>query len=352
MRSALAAFVFLLFVLTRPPAVRTAGAEQARSAAPPLARPSLGPAVAAMTSPERPAIVTAIEGFLQSEDYLDTAALDSVLHPDARGWSTANGEAEHEPWDTYLAWLRSSQPKPAPRDRSRDVRQITSLVHHGDLAQAVLVTRHPTPSGPGVTFYWGLQLLKSAGRWTIVGLAAWTDRFDGQTDDRTLDMMGVRPGMTVGEVGAGQGRFTVALSRRVGAGGRVYANDIDPKALAALAARSTRLGLRNVVAIPGKVDDACFPRGAIDVVVMVSVFHHLDQPMALLRNLATTLKPDGTVVIVDPAFDRTGESDSRRPSTVESVRKEAGEAGFDLVRTESFLPNDNIFVLRPRAGRH
>jgi len=349
MRRSIVVFIVLLVGLTGGSAVATSGAGQT-SPVPPFARPSLGPAVAAMASPEKAAIVAAIEMFLRSEDYFDVAALDSVLHPDARGWSTANGEAEHEPWGAYMTWLRSSQPKPAPPDRSRDVRQITSLVHHGDLAQAVLMTRHPWPAGPGITTYWGVQLLKSAGRWTIVGLAGWTDRFDGQTDDRTLDAMAIRPGMTVGEVGAGEGRFTVALSRRVGASGKVYANDIDVQALAALAARCTRLGLGNVEAIPGKVDDAGLPNEAVDVVVMVSVFHHLEKPVALLRNLATALKPGGTVVILDPAYDRTGETDSNRPSTAESVHKEAGEAGFSLVRTESFLPNDNIFVLRPRAG--
>ena len=351
MRRSLVAVIVLLVGFADGLAASSGGAGQAPSPAPPFARPSLGPAVAAMTSPEKAAIVAAIEMFLRSEDYFDVAALDSVLHPDARGWSTANGEAEHEPWGAYMTWLRSSQPKPAPRDHSRDVRQITSLVHHGDLAQAVLMTRHPWPAGPGITIYWAIQLLKSAGRWTIVGLAGSTDRFDGQTDDRTLDAMGIRPGMTIGEVGAGQGRFTVALSRRVGPAGKVFANDIDAKALAALTARCTRLGLGNVETVPGKVDDALLPKQAVDVVVMVSVFHHLEQPVVLLRNLATALKPGGTVVILDPAFDRTGESDSNRPSTVESVRKEASEAGFDLVRTESFLPNDNIFVLRPRSSR-
>ena len=72
--------------------------------------------------------------------------------------------------------------------------------------------------------------------------------------------------------------------------------------------------------------------------------------MPLLKGLATALKPGGTVVILDPAYDRTGETDSNRPSTKTSVYKEAGESGFDLVRTESFLSNDNIFVLRPRSA--
>ena len=323
---------------------------QAPVLAPSFARPSLGPRAVGRVVPEREAIVAVIEAFLRSEDFYDAAALDSAFHPDARGWSETNGEAEYEPWSKYVRWLRSDQKKPAPRDHSADVRQITDLVQCGNLAQAVLMTRQPTAAGPGFEIYWGFQLVKSAGRWTIVSLAGWSDRFEGQTDDRTLDAMGITAGMTVGEVGAGEGRFTVALSRRVGPGGKVYANDIDEKALSALAARSKRLGLGNVRTILGKVDDPVLPRHALDVVVMVSVFHHLDQPVTLLANLTPSLKPGGTVVILDPACDRNGEPDSNRPSTVESVRREAADAGFDLVRTETFLPNDNIFILRPRDG--
>ena len=98
------------------------------------------------------------------------------------------------------------------------------------------------------------------------------------------------------------------------------------------------------------MDAALLPSQALDVVVMVSVFHHLEQPVALLQNIPTSLKPGGRVVILDPAYDRTRETDSPRPSTPESVAKEAAEAGFELARTDASLPSDNIFVLKPRLG--
>jgi len=348
MRRLLVVAVAVLLTLVNHPLVPNAIAGQA-PAAPSFARPTLAPSVQALASPDKEAIVAAIEGFLRSQDFSDAAVLDAVFHSDARGWSETNGEAEHEPWSAYVTWLKSDRQKPAPRDHSTDVRRITDLVQYGNLAQAVLMTRRPTPGGPGYKSYFAFQLLKSNGRWTIVGLAFSSDRLEGQTDDRTLDAMGIRPGMTIGEIGAGQGRFTVPLSHRVGPAGKVYANDIDEKALAGLAARAKRLGLGNVETILGKVEDPLLPKQALDVVVMVWVFHHLDRAVALLKNVATSLKPAGTVVILDPASERTGERDSDRPSTIDSVRKEAAEAGFELVRTETFLPNDNIFILRPRT---
>jgi len=340
--------VILVFGLFFPKVL----AAQAPSAQPVFHRPTLAPSVRALVSPEKEGIIAAVEGFLRSEVYYDAAALGAVLHPDARGWIEISGEVDHEPWSSWVSWLKSDAKKPAPRDHSQEIRRITDIVQHGNLAMAILFTQTSATSGPGSRMYFGLQLLKDNARWTIVGLAIYSDRLEGQTDERTLDAMGIRPGMTIGEIGAGQGRFTVPLSHRVGPAGKVYANDIDEKAIAGLAARATRLGLGNVQAIVGKVDDPLLPAQSLDVVVMVWVFHHLDQPVVLLRKVATSLKPGGTVVILDPASERTGERDSNRPSTTDSVRKEAAEAGFELARTETFLPGDNIFILRQRTMGH
>jgi SAM-dependent methyltransferase len=82
------------------------------------------------------------------------------------------------------------------------------------------------------------------------------------------------------------------------------------------------------------------------MVVMVWVFHHLDEPVALLKNLKPSLRPGATVVILDPDPQRNGEKDSDRPSSEASVRKEAEAAGFELVKVETFLPRDTIFILR------
>ncbi|MDH4270680.1 MAG: class I SAM-dependent methyltransferase, partial [Candidatus Aminicenantes bacterium] len=121
-----------------------------------------------------------------------------------------------------------------------------------------------------------------------------------QPPDKVMDAAGVRAGMVIGEVGSGKGRYTVYLARRIGPEGKVYANDIDEKSLAFLRDRCRKQGLNNVETVLGTTDDPDFPQGQLDMVFMTWVYHHLERPVALLRNLIPCLRPGGTVVIVDP----------------------------------------------------
>lgn len=169
-----------------------------------------------------------------------------------------------------------------------------------------------------------------------------------QPPGRVMDAAGVRTGMVIGEVGAGKGRYTAHLSRRVGPEGKVYANDIDEKSLAFLRDRCRSQGLANVETVLGTTADPGFPKGQLDLVFMTWVYHHLEQPVALLRNLIPSLKPGGTVVIVDPdpIKNRGGKSPENR--SPDDIRREAGEAGFEVVRVETFLKIDNLYVLKVR----
>jgi SAM-dependent methyltransferase len=82
---------------------------------------------------------------------------------------------------------------------------------------------------------------------------------------------------------------------------------------------------------------------------MTWVYHHLEHPVALLRNIIPSLKPGGTVVIVDPdpIKNKSGRSPENR--SPDQIRREAGEAGFELVRIETFLRLDNLYVLKVRG---
>ncbi len=106
-----------------------------------------------------------------------------------------------------------------------------------------------------------------------------------------MDLIGIRPGLIIGEMGAGQGCVTVHLAARVGNQGKIYANDIDPAAIECLRERCRRQGISNVVVITGLVDDARFPKNSLDLVLMAYVFHHVDKPVPLLRSLMPSRKP-------------------------------------------------------------
>lgn len=167
-----------------------------------------------------------------------------------------------------------------------------------------------------------------------------------QPPDKIMDAIGVKPGMVIGEVGAGRGRCTVHLAHRVGEMGRIYANDINETGLDHLRDRCRQDGIKNVEIIVGKVEDPLFPKNELDMVFMVLTYHHLSQPVALLKNIIPSLKPGATVVIVDPDPDKNRNSPARESTSPAKIRREATEAGFEIARTETFLTRDNIFILR------
>lgn len=167
-----------------------------------------------------------------------------------------------------------------------------------------------------------------------------------QPPELIMDMLGLRPGFVVGEVGAGRGRVTVHIAARVGDSGKVYANDIDPAAVEYLGERCRRCGLTNVKTILSLPDDARFPRNSLDLALMTWVYHHVDSPVPLLRSLLAGLKPWGIVVLVEPKPERA--ESSARALTRSSVDEDARQAGFSLESViEDRLTEDNVFVLRP-----
>jgi ubiquinone/menaquinone biosynthesis C-methylase UbiE len=169
--------------------------------------------------------------------------------------------------------------------------------------------------------------------------------FEKQPPDKVMDAAGIKLGMVVGEVGAGRGRFTMHLARRVGPTGKILANDIDSDALSYLDERCRLAGIDNVETILGKVDDPLFPKNSLDMAFMVWTYHFVDEPVALLKSLLPALKPEATVVLVEPDPVR-GPGGSDHGISPERMGKEAAEAGFELERTENFLPEDLFFVLR------
>jgi|GEM_PF-261203 len=167
-----------------------------------------------------------------------------------------------------------------------------------------------------------------------------------QPPELIMNILGVRPGMVIGEVGAGHGRVTVHLAARVGDKGKVYANDIDPEAVDYLKERCRRSGLANVETILSLPGDARFPPNSLDLAFMAYVYHHVDNPIPLLKSLLTGLKPWGIVAMAEPKPAHV--EPSAKALTRESVGKEALAAGFVLDAViEDRLQADDIFVLRP-----
>ncbi len=117
--------------------------------------------------------------------------------------------------------------------------------------------------------------------------------------DQVMDRAAIRPGMTVADIGAGEGYYTVRLAQRVGKNGRVLAEDIVAAWRDQLAERVSRERLDNVSVRLGLPADPKLPPNSFDRVLMVHMYHEIAQPYEFLWRLFPALKPDGLVVVVD-----------------------------------------------------
>lgn len=114
-----------------------------------------------------------------------------------------------------------------------------------------------------------------------------------------MDLAQIGEGTTVADIGAGEGYYTVRLAERVGAKGRVLAQDIDPEALRRLGARVERDRLDNVSIKLGTPDDPGLPAGSFDRIFLVHMYHEVTEPYAFLWRLRPALKAGGQVIVVD-----------------------------------------------------
>lgn len=117
--------------------------------------------------------------------------------------------------------------------------------------------------------------------------------------DKVMDMADIRPGMTVADIGAGEGYYTIRLATRVGKDGRVLAQDIMPGVRDALAQRVARERLDNVSVRLGEPEDPKLPANSFDRIFMVHMYHEIEEPYEFLWHLRPSLRPGGTVIVVD-----------------------------------------------------
>ncbi|MBN1464894.1 class I SAM-dependent methyltransferase, partial [candidate division KSB1 bacterium] len=136
--------------------------------------------------------------------------------------------------------------------------------------------------------FWGIVVASLAD----YGVLAQSYRDSWQQPKKIMDAVGIVPGMVIGEAGAGTGYFTFFLKDRVGESGKIYANDILQRQLDAITARCERDSIDNIVTILGEIDDPRFPRGELDMVIMMLAFHEFTQPVEWMKNVIPSLKPD------------------------------------------------------------
>ncbi len=178
--------------------------------------------------------------------------------------------------------------------------------------------------------------------------ADWLERTEREIEEEpetALTAIGIAPGSTVADVGAGSGYFTVRMARRVGPQGRVYANDLQPEMLAMLASRLQKEKVPNVTLVQGAVDDPKLPTASVDLILMVDVYHEFSQPQIMLRRMREALKPGGRLVLLE--YRKEDPSVPIRPEhkmSVAEAKLEVEAEGYTLSRVDSALPRQHILI--------
>jgi len=176
--------------------------------------------------------------------------------------------------------------------------------------------------------------------------ADWLERPDREAreqPERVLDLARVAPGMTVADVGAGTGYFTVRLARRVAPGGYVYATELQPEMLRLLDSHVSREKLKNVQLLLAGEHEAKLPPRCCDLVLLVDVYHELTDPPGVMAGIRRSLKPNGRVVLVeyrgeDPKIAIKPE----HKMTLPQIKKELGALGFAFVVSHEQLPDQRV----------
>lgn len=165
--------------------------------------------------------------------------------------------------------------------------------------------------------------------------------------NRVMDLLGIKPGSNVADIGAGGGWFTVLAAKRVAPSGTVFAEDINQQAIDYIRDRAAREHLGNVQEVLGHPNDPRLPPNRIDAVLLLKTYHEVEDPVALLRNLRQSLRSDARLGIID----RNGNGEDHGIDK-DVVIKEAGDAGYKLIGTYDFVKPDKedyFLVFQPEA---
>ena len=191
---------------------------------------------------------------------------------------------------------------------------------------------------PPLKFYQGRKIAQTM----HYSGAEWLIRNEREREERCTLMwanLGVKPGMTVCDMGCGNGFHALRLARMVGKSGSVLGVDIQPEMLKLLQKRAAKARVRNVQPVLGTISDPKLPEGKIDLILCVDVYHEFSHPEHMLSAMRKSLTPRGVVVLVEyRAEDPQVPIKPLHKMSKRQIMKELPRNGFKLVKQFDKLP--------------
>jgi ubiquinone/menaquinone biosynthesis C-methylase UbiE len=172
--------------------------------------------------------------------------------------------------------------------------------------------------------------------------ASWLIRHKRDREEATLQMreqLKLKPGMSVCDMGSGNGYHTIPMAEAVGKDGKVYAVEVQPEMIEMLHKRAAEKGITNIVSIIGEMYDPKLPAASCDMILLVDVYHEFSHPEQMLAGMKKALKPDGVIVMVEfRSEDDSVPIKAEHKMTKAQINKELTSNGFKLVREFDGLP--------------
>lgn len=180
--------------------------------------------------------------------------------------------------------------------------------------------------------------------------AEWLERPERKSEEgleQLIDRLNLKPGMKVGDIGAGTGRLSVLMADRVQPDGQIWAVDVQPEMVNYLQARAAKLGKNQLLVGLSSVTSPNIQAATLDLAVMVDVYHELEYPREFLQNLMKSVKPGGQIVFVEyRANDKTVPIKPVHTMTIDQVKREAQDAGLLFESADSSLPWQHLIFFR------
>jgi len=204
------------------------------------------------------------------------------------------------------------------------------------LLPAMLLRAEEPP--PGLTEYLGRPIAMTM-HWKG---AEWLMRRVREKEESPTMMrkeLQVKPGMTICDMGCGNGFHTLPLAQAVGEKGKIYAVDVQPEMITMLRENIAKKGLTNIQPINGLFHDPKLPPNTCDMILLVDVYHEFSHPVQMLTSMRAALKPDGLLVLVEfRAEDETVPIKPEHKMSKAQIHKEMNANGFTLRREFDGLP--------------
>jgi protein-L-isoaspartate O-methyltransferase len=211
--------------------------------------------------------------------------------------------------------------------------------------------RNHDPDGIG-KFYLNREIAHVMGH----RAAGWLERPEREKEEepaKLMEALKVKPGMAVADVGAGSGYHTFRLSKLVGDKGKVYAVDIQPQMLDLIKTRMKDDKVTNVEPVKGTEKDPKLPANALDLILMVDVYHEFEYPFEMTEKMAAALKPGGRLVFVEFRLE-----DPKVPiklvhkmSERQVIKEMEPFPELEHKETVGTLPWQHVIVFEKKAGK-